>query len=157
MTNEEKAELEQLRAEKLIRELTEKDYMDPNVLLLEGALASYDGEWSAWSVRDNRGSLTYLSEAMEELVGWSGSIATIQWHVASEPKGFYALEENLAKVVMGDVSAQFSHAYSDLTGYLWTNEKIEVNGHDVLEEIEQASNNMVGQSYLAFRAERKKK
>lgn len=36
----------------------------------------------------------------------------------------------------GAGSCSFSHAYSELTGYLWTDESLEVGGHDLLKELD---------------------
>lgn len=41
----------------------------------------------------------------------------------------------------GGDGTEFSTAYSEITGYLWTNESIEVGGHDLLAEL----TNHVGQ------------
>lgn len=155
LNDAERQELEELRAMKARMDLTEKDRADPNVLLLEGKLSQWEGEYSAWSVGSKSGRV-YLAEVIQELLGWKG-IATFQYHVCSEPKGFYELEENLVKTAMGDVQTRFSHAYSDLTGYLWTNEEIKVAGHDVLDEIANTASSIGAPAYLALRVERKAK
>jgi len=41
---------------------------------------------------------------------------------------------NLLKI-SGSLDADYSDAYSDITGYLWTDEQIMVGGHDLLAEI----------------------
>lgn len=156
MTDAERQELETLRAKVANMERTSADQMNPNVLLLEGRLGSYDGEYSALGVRDGNGSVRYLAEAIKEILGWERKAMTVQYHLSSEPMSFYDLEEHLAKTVLGTVKAEFYHRYSDLTGYLWTEEAIEVGDHDVLKEILEASREIKGPTYIAFRAEKSK-
>jgi len=124
------------------------------VLLLQGRLGHYEGEYSAISVKTQTG-LVYLAEAVEDMVSWQGSIMTIQFHIATEPLNFYELEENLVKTAMGNTTAKYSHAYSDLTGCLWTNEEVKVDKHDILREICSIMSSMKGDKYIAFRAEKK--
>jgi hypothetical protein len=156
MNDADRKELEELREKVKRIEQTQADHRDPNVLLLEGQLGTYEGEYSALSVTSGP-MHTYLSEVIEKLMGWN-NIATFQWHIASEPKSFYELEEALVKTSMGEVDASFYHSYSDLTGYLWTNEEIKVGGHDLLGEIIQTMNSLPsGPKYLAMRVERKPK
>lgn len=57
---------------------------------------------------------------------------------------------------MGIADTKYYHAYSDLTGYLWTTEKLKVGGHDVLEEIKGELSAAGGSPrYIALRIERK--
>lgn len=147
-------ELEELREFKRRTEIRDADYANPNVLLIEGELNRYDGEFFATGVSTKSGHV-YLARALEELMEWKGEIKTFAWHISSEPLSFWELEESLARVAMGLCNTEFNHAYSDLTGYLWTNEKIEIGGHDVLEEINQTANAMTGKKYIALRVERK--
>ena len=156
MTDAEREELEMLRAKVANIERTKIDHTNPDVVLLEGLLDSWNGEYSALSVKTEEGGLVYLAEAIENLVEWKGSITTFQYHISSKPLGFYDLEEHMIKTAMGLTKANFSHAYSDLTGYLWTNEDIEVSGHNVLEEIQQTIHSMSGAKYIALRVERRK-
>lgn len=145
MTAEDEAELRRLRLEKA-------DRLNPNVLLLEGELTS-GGQYFAAAVRTPVGEI-YLAEAIEKITDWCGSILTFAWHIASEPLSFHELEEQLVKTVMGDTKARFTHAYSDLTGYLWTEEKIECGGHDILREIQETAMSMEHPQYIALRVEK---
>lgn len=148
MTEADQKELAELRAEKA-------DRLNPNVLLLEGELGSGEGEYSALSVKTDTG-LVYIAEVLEELVSWKGTIMTFQFHVASEPLSFHALQEDWIKTVMGLTTASFTHSYSDLTGYLWTNESIKAGGHDVLKEITDMMRPIEypNKRYIALRVEK---
>ena len=156
MTDAEREELETLRAKVANMERTRADQMNPNVLLLEGRLDSGSGEYYAVGVRDGNGTVRYLAEAVKDVVGWGGKTMTVQYHLSSEPMSFYDLEEHLAKTALGLVKAEFYHRYSDLTGYLWTEEEIKVGNHDILKEISEARRELKGPVYIAFRAERSK-
>lgn len=153
MTDEEYKELEELRAFKIRYELTEADRQNPNVLLLEGELSNWEGNYSAMSVLTKSGRV-YLVEVISELKGWK-DIMTFSWHISSEPLGFYELEEHMIKTAMGETIAEFRHSYSELTGYLWTTEQLECAGHDIFEEI---TSSMMAtspeKSYIAMRVER---
>lgn len=154
LNDSERQELEELRAMKARMELTEADRKNPKVLLLEGQLADYEGEYFALSVKQGV-SHVYLCQVLDDIVGWSRDILTFQYHISSEPLGFYELEEHMIKTAMGATRATFSHAYSDLTGYLWTNEAIDVGGHDLLKEINEMRKGIKGPAYIAMRVEKK--
>lgn len=145
MTAEDEAELRLLRLEKA-------DRLNPNVLLLEGELTSGD-EFYAVAVRTPVGEV-YLAEAIEKIAGWQGKILTFAWHIASEPLSFHELEDHMIKTAMRHTEARFTHAYSDLTGYLWTNEDITCGGHDILREIQETAMSMGYPRYIALRVEK---
>lgn len=152
-TMDQNAEIERLRARVAQLEQADRDRRDPNVLLLEGEISHWEGEYGAWSVATGTGRV-YLAEVIEQLVDWQGSIATFQWHISSEPLGFYELEEHLVQTAMGKVKAEFSHAYSDLTGYLWTNESVKLGDRDLLEEIAATARSIGPRAYIALRVEK---
>lgn len=43
--------------------------------------------------------------------------------------------EEFLKTVMGVADVDFYARYSDMTGYLWTDEDLNVGGHDLLDEL----------------------
>jgi hypothetical protein len=44
-------------------------------------------------------------------------------------------QEDFAKTIMGAADCQFRSRYSETTGYLWTDEKCNVGGHDLVMEL----------------------
>lgn len=60
------------------------------------------------------------------------------WITEKEMEKQELIEENL-KRISGAVSAKYYDRYSELTGYLWTEEGAKVGGHDLLQEL--TSNN----------------
>ena len=49
-------------------------------------------------------------------------------------------QENLVKQVFGDVEADYTDRYNEVTGYLWTKEDFKVGGHDILTELYDSKN-----------------
>lgn len=41
------------------------------------------------------------------------------------------VEETIIESIYGEAEAEYSHRYSDYTGYLWTNEEFKVGGHSI--------------------------
>jgi len=44
-------------------------------------------------------------------------------------------QEEFVKSIMGVADCKFISHYSEYTGYLWTDEEINIGGHDLLEEL----------------------
>lgn len=45
------------------------------------------------------------------------------------------LQEEFLKTLFGDVDANYMQRYSEITGYLWTDEELNIGGHDLIAEI----------------------
>lgn len=150
----ERAELEYLREFKARQDLINGDRDNPNILLIEGRLTYSEGDYSALGVTDRYGYTLYIAEIIANFLDTNSKCTTFQYHVCSEPKGFHELEEYNAQRIMGSIiDTEFYHCYSDLTGYLWTNEKIKVDGHDLYEEL-RTHVTYPEPMYLAMRIER---
>lgn len=86
------------------------------------------------------GSYTEISigypfvQRLENEIGWAYKRADVTYIISDE--SITDPEKTLAefiKFVSGDPSVSRYHKYSDLTGYLWTEEKFKVGGHDLLQ------------------------
>jgi hypothetical protein len=64
-----------------------------------------------------------------------GLSAHVSYSVTDEYMNEDQLTENMLRVLYGAADAKYSHHFSDLTGYLWTDEIFVVNNHDVYAEI----------------------
>lgn len=151
-------EVERLRERVAAYEARDADLANPDVMILSGELREYEGEYSAWSVMQPAGHI-YLTEAIEHFIEKVrlrarplNSEVTISWNVTSEPRLFLDLQANVAAAALGHIKTEFTHRYSDLTGYLWTNERVEVRGHDIIREIADATQG-IARPYLFLRAE----
>lgn len=102
-----------------------------------------DGDYddALYLVDHRAGSLTDpLAEQVYDATRWGRCPVSINYHVTDEP---FAEDELLSMLVAkmcgvshsGEGKAEYSHRYSELTGYLWTTETLEVGGHDVLQEL----------------------
>lgn len=72
-----------------------------------------------------------LTKEMEDRVGWRGSYANIQMLFGKTPIDLEHIDETKIVSMMGDVTSEYYHCYSELTGYLWTTEKFICGGHDI--------------------------
>lgn len=69
---------------------------------------------------------------MDDLVNKN---VTISYYVSEKEVTLEEAQEKFMNQLFGVVDAEYSVVYSDITGYLWTNEEIMVGGHDLLEEL----------------------
>lgn len=84
----------------------------------------------------------------ESLVDTNGRMVSIRYWVSDGEITLEQAEEAYQVVSMGGKSdCEFAVNYSDYTGYLWTDEKLKVGGHDLIAELE----NYVGK-YLILEA-----
>lgn len=72
--------------------------------------------------------------------GFGSKQVSVCYHITDQPE----LEETLTGMVIakmcgvshsGNAETKYYHRYSELTGYLWTDEDFKVGGHDVLAEL----------------------
>jgi hypothetical protein len=79
---------------------------------------------------------------VDQVEQFNGKNITVRYWVSSTPlTSVEEADEQTLKQVMGFLDADISHSYSDVTGYLWTDEHLKVGGHNVLEEIWELCNN----------------
>ena len=72
-----------------------------------------------------------FTKEMEDRCGWRGSYASIQMLTGDTPIDMDNIEETKIVSMMGEVNSKYYHCYSDLTGYLWTEEGFKCGGHDI--------------------------
>ena len=66
---------------------------------------------------------------------FSGKQVSVRYWVSGSEKEAMELKRNQLLKIVGSVQADYSDFYSDLTGYLWTDEHAKVGGHDLLGEL----------------------
>ncbi len=83
-----------------------------------------------------------LAEIAYDLMGYSKQQVTVSYHITDRPYADHELTEMLIATICGvansysgDGTSNFSHRYSEMTGYLWTDETLQVGGHDLLAEL----------------------
>lgn len=80
--------------------------------------------------------LSSLSDPMAEELGWMrGKQVTVRYWVTDKPCTRDKASEAAMMIVMGKADVYFNSRYSELTGYLWTDEDLNVGGHNLLAEL----------------------
>jgi hypothetical protein len=111
---------------------------------IAGRLGMVDSaEASVLGVNDeSRGQIVLaevLQEGLDEAYALVASrrdlVCQASYYITNRVIAWETLEVDRIRMVMGDPTAYFRHVYSDLTGYLWTEEQFIVNGHDIIGEI----------------------
>lgn len=90
-----------------------------DVLFLDG------GEW-----RDDP-----LAGVIADDIERHGRYLSVRYWTADAPRDDDAMIEGAIRELLGESEAEFLHRYSEITGYLWTDEDINVGGHDLLGEL----------------------
>lgn len=76
-----------------------------------------------------------LAETISDDLERHGRYASVRYWTADTKLDDDAIIESAVRMMLGDAEARYHVAYSDVTGYLWTDEDIMVGGHDLLEEL----------------------
>ncbi len=76
-----------------------------------------------------------LAEAVSDAIKEHGSYLSVQYWTASRRCPDEDMKIGALREMLGAGDADFGHRYSDITGYLWTDEEIDVGGHDLLAEL----------------------
>lgn len=74
-----------------------------------------------------------IAETLEELYGKQ---VTLRYWISDTLMSREELAENNMLVYSGALYANYGAAYSECTGYLWTDDKLNVGGHDLRNELE---------------------
>ena len=101
--------------------------------------------YSGWlSVRDYGESsdvlfISSLSDPFAEELEWmAGKQVCVRYWITDKEATLEAAQEQFIKRLFGAADVEFFARYSDITGYLWTDENLKVGGHDLLEELKSS-------------------
>lgn len=61
---------------------------------------------------------------------------SVQYWIADKEMTKDELQEGMLKKLFGTIDVEYWASYSDVTGYLWTNQELKVGGHDLLDELQ---------------------
>lgn len=78
---------------------------------------------------------TLLAEAIADDIDEHGRYLSVRYFITVEEKTWDEAVEDLIRHVAGVGEARYEDRYSDITGYLWTEEDLVVGGHDLMDEI----------------------
>jgi len=60
---------------------------------------------------------------------------TVRYWISEKEQTKDQMIEGVLKTLYGVADVKYSHAYSEYTGYLWTNEEFNIGGHDLIAEL----------------------
>ena len=94
-------------------------------------------------LKQEDGKIIVLAEELNNLLASleynckrsEGISASITYHVTNVALNEDELILSMMKTMEGEPKSKYGHAFSDLTGYLWTDEKFIINNHNVIDEI----------------------
>ena len=102
---------------------------------------TYTGKLTKWSngeeddILSLEGTDCPLAETIKDHMATHGRYLTVRYWTAEKEMSADELTEVTVMMQCGVGKADYGVAYSEITGYLWTTEELEVGGHDVLEEL----------------------
>jgi hypothetical protein len=106
----------------------------PTTVIYRGYLAEHDHGEGADIL-----FLTSISEPLAEKIkddlSEYGRYCSVNYYITDAETTIGNLRESLVLQIVGAGDASFRHRYSEITGYLWTDEEVNVGGHDLLEEL----------------------
>jgi len=89
------------------------------------------------------GCTTPLADLIEGDIEVLGAYLSIRYYTASHPFSAEEPVEAFLVSLSGRGEAEYMMRYSEITGYLWTDEKLAVGGHDLLAELKGAAGQWV--------------
>ena len=101
--------------------------------LYTGLLNALAGAERVFSILDEE-VINHVAEIFEEK--FNGKEVYIKYYITDEETTIEDIEEKYIEKLFGLVQASIYPVYSDITGYLWTNEEIKVNGHNLFKELD---------------------
>jgi len=97
-------------------------------LITEG---DYGEFWAAIFVGDNSEP---FAKDFDEL--FNGKEVSVRYWISATEKEIDELKRNMLLKLVGSCEADYHDAYSDITGYLWTDQDAKVGGHDLIRELQ---------------------
>lgn len=74
-----------------------------------------------------------VAEELEYKIG--NKFATVRYYISDKEVSLEQAQEHFIRQLYGEIDASYSMRYSEYTGYLWTDEDLNVGGHDLLTEL----------------------
>jgi hypothetical protein len=78
-------------------------------------------------------SQTPLAEILQDEI--SGHQVSARYYISDTEKDLNQVQVDFIKQLSGEVEAEYLDHYSEITGYLWTDENLQIGGHDLMAEI----------------------
>ena len=98
-----------------------------------------------------------FSKRMAEECEWLDKYVNIQMLTGTEPIDLDHIDETKIVSMMGESDSRYYHCYSELSGYLWTEETFKCGGHDLLKILHSHEGEYIHMEIELFRRKRDKK
>lgn len=90
----------------------------------------------SWGEADDVLYLSSLKDPLAEELGWMrGKQVTVRYWITDKQCTRNEAVEAAMLIVMGVADVKLNSRYSEGTGYLWTDEDLNIGGHDLLSEL----------------------
>ena len=108
--------------------------MKSNTLNVSGILRQ-----SSWGEADD---ILYVSSIDEPLAEFlkdriDEKQVSVRYWITDKESTKEEAQESFLRYLAGDADARLESAYSEYTGYLWTDEWVNIGGHDIIEELSE--------------------
>jgi hypothetical protein len=101
-----------------------------------GQLVRVDnGDDEVVGLRDEHGAESILAKTVSEDFDVLGHYLTVRYFISDVPLTPDQVNEERVKIAIGEGDVGYGKAYSEITGYLWTDEDLKVGGHDLIDEL----------------------
>lgn len=87
------------------------------------------GEGDALSIGDE-----FIVKLFEDN-GLMNSPITVSYYITETECTLEEAQEDFVKKLYGISDGELTNAYSEITGYLWTDENLKIGGHDLVDEL----------------------
>lgn len=99
-------------------------------------------------LRGENDSALFIGDAEEPIAqefysDLQGKQVSVRYWISDTKKTKEELQEGFLKTLFGAVDADYGDAYSEITGYLWTDEELNIGGHDLVSELRNYINKFV--------------
>lgn len=103
-------------------------------------MKTYRGQLNVGTHSESEDVLLLDSEPLAELLEWTHlQRITVRYWVTDAPVDKEEAKEAFIGELLGRSDTEFGARYSEITGYLWTDEELNVGGHDLLAELKSYS------------------
>lgn len=80
--------------------------------------------------------LSSVTDPLAQELGWMRrKQATVRYWITDKPATKEQAQDDFIGTLSGVADGRFGARYSEITGYLWTDEELNVGGHDLIREL----------------------
>ncbi len=105
----------------------------------ENGLTTYSGTLAlhSYGEADDILFLSSLANPLAEVLqdDIARKTVTARYWITDKPVSKAEAQECFIRQLMGDAGCKFGSRYSEITGYLWTDEEVKIGGHDLMAEL----------------------